>query len=103
MQRLEVSGAVRPIYGSLGFKRLSNSCLRENCYWLQPESQSFSNVTFLYKCNLSVQISLIPVRILESWRFAMIDGLTFVVSYITYIIGTWSWASFIDTVYNNIF
>jgi len=23
MQRLEVSGAVRPIYGSLGFKRLS--------------------------------------------------------------------------------
>jgi len=25
MQRLEVSGAVRPIYGSLGFKRLSSS------------------------------------------------------------------------------
>jgi len=24
MQRLEVSGAVRPIYGSLGVKRLSN-------------------------------------------------------------------------------
>ena len=23
MQRLEVSGAVRPIYGSLGFKRLT--------------------------------------------------------------------------------
>jgi len=23
MQRLEVSGAVRPIYGSLGFKRLN--------------------------------------------------------------------------------
>jgi len=28
----------------------------------------------------------------------MIDGLTFVVSYVTYIIGTWSWASFIDKV-----
>ena len=27
MQRLEVSGAVRPIYGSLGFKRLK-------CFWL---------------------------------------------------------------------
>ena len=25
MQRLEVSGAVRPIYGSLGIKRLMNS------------------------------------------------------------------------------
>ena len=27
MQRLEVSGAVRPIYGSLGVKRLSNNFL----------------------------------------------------------------------------
>ena len=27
MQRLEVSGAVRPIYGPLGFKRLSEKCL----------------------------------------------------------------------------
>ena len=26
MQRLEVSGAVRPIYGSLGFKRLNPIC-----------------------------------------------------------------------------
>ena len=26
MQRLEVSGAVRPIYGSLGVKRLSSTC-----------------------------------------------------------------------------
>jgi len=25
MQRLEVSGAVRPIYGSLGVKRLTNN------------------------------------------------------------------------------
>ena len=28
MQRLEVSGAVRPIYGSLGVKRLSSSCAK---------------------------------------------------------------------------
>ena len=28
MQRLEVSGAVRPIYGSLGVKRLSNYDIR---------------------------------------------------------------------------
>ena len=27
MQRLEVSGAVRPIYGSLGVKRLSVECI----------------------------------------------------------------------------
>jgi len=27
MQRLEVSGAVRPIYGSLGVKRLSSTCI----------------------------------------------------------------------------
>ena len=27
MQRLEVSGAVRPIYGALGFKRLNMLCL----------------------------------------------------------------------------
>jgi hypothetical protein len=31
MQRLEVSGAVRPIYGSLGVKRLSHS---EKCLCL---------------------------------------------------------------------
>jgi len=41
MQRLEVSGAVRPIYGSLGVKWLtlnvpvhSSSYLRLCCYWL---------------------------------------------------------------------
>ena len=28
MQRLEVSGAVRPIYGSLGVKRLRNKCIK---------------------------------------------------------------------------
>ena len=32
MQRLEVSGAVRPIYGSLGVKRLTTTyCLVFNC------------------------------------------------------------------------
>ena len=30
MQRLEVSGAVRPIYGSLGVKRLSNKLNNNN-------------------------------------------------------------------------
>ena len=30
MQRLEVSGAVRPIYGSLGFKRLTKKLLTRN-------------------------------------------------------------------------
>ena len=35
MQRLEVSGAVRPIYGSLGVKRL-NYLLLEEGYWRVP-------------------------------------------------------------------
>jgi len=36
MQRLEVSGAVRPIYGSLGVKRLKQSQLYIwfFCWWL---------------------------------------------------------------------
>ena len=35
MQRLEVSGAVRPIYGSLGFKRLSVGQGRVKCALVQ--------------------------------------------------------------------
>jgi len=31
MQRLEVSGAVRPIYGSLGVKRLTELCFCDVC------------------------------------------------------------------------
>jgi len=42
MQRLEVSGAVRPIYGSLGIKRLRGKVWRSefNCisYFVQPFS-----------------------------------------------------------------
>jgi len=38
MQRLEVSGAVRPIYGSLGVKRLSNARVDNVWSWL---SQTF--------------------------------------------------------------
>ena len=31
MQRLEVSGAVRPIYGSLGVKRLTSAASLDEC------------------------------------------------------------------------
>jgi len=34
MQRLEVSGEVRPIYGSLGVKRLRQFVVPCNCKWL---------------------------------------------------------------------
>ena len=34
MQRLEVSGAVRPIYGSLGFKRLNCSAIFIVCMFV---------------------------------------------------------------------
>jgi len=33
MQRLEVSGAVRPLYGSLGVKGLKEIILRANFIW----------------------------------------------------------------------
>ena len=33
MQRLEVSGAIRPIYGSLGVKRLSKPQILYECHW----------------------------------------------------------------------
>ena len=39
MKRLEVSGAVRPIYGSLGVKRLIFKITQENC-----GSRPFRNV-----------------------------------------------------------
>jgi hypothetical protein len=33
MQRLEVSGAVRPIYGSLGVKRLMGEAIHMDFWW----------------------------------------------------------------------
>ena len=39
MQRLEVSGAVRPIYGSLGVKRLSNALCGRNAVLYSAELQ----------------------------------------------------------------
>ena len=38
MQSLAVSGAVRPIYGSLGVKRLSASCKQKNGDDLKTQS-----------------------------------------------------------------
>ena len=40
MQRLEVSGAVRPIYVSLGIKRLRD-----------PRSREFNSIQFIYYNN----------------------------------------------------
>ena len=45
MQRLEVSGAVRPIYGSLGFKRLTRSC--HQTMYAPVRIHSFSHLTQL--------------------------------------------------------
>ena len=42
MQRFEVSGAVRPIYGSLGVKRLIKDLGREADYLLRSNS-AFEN------------------------------------------------------------
>ena len=58
MQRLEVSGAVRPIYGSLGVKRLipthahfhwlkfiKNILKNPTCFGLRPSSGSYNVLT----------------------------------------------------------
>ena len=37
MQRLEVSGAVRPIYGSLGVKRLTAAVKHPTPLWLNTD------------------------------------------------------------------
>ena len=54
MQRLEVSGAVRPIYGSLGVKRLNSPSFKERALFVgsrtRPEpdkSISHSDIPFI--------------------------------------------------------
>ena len=53
MQRLEVSGAVRPIYGSLGVKRLINYCLLTgyHCYHVYTYSLAATVVRKNHKCS----------------------------------------------------
>ena len=59
MQRLEVSGAVRPIYGSLGVKRLRN--VVSLCSWVIEAQEKFCSlplvllfvvISFSYICGL---------------------------------------------------
>ena len=55
MQRLGVSGAVRPIYGSLGVKRLSNLSLMylipvSPRYLPQYPTLKYPPVVFLHQC-----------------------------------------------------
>ena len=66
MQRLEVSGAVRPIYGSLGVKGLSMicifrievwSCLTENTDCLQNKCHAvniYREITYLFWCRVQL-------------------------------------------------
>jgi len=56
MQRLEVSGAVRPIYGSLGVKRLKN--YRYNQIYLRKIVSSHKSRTL----NLDTKILVKKVR-----------------------------------------
>ena len=51
MQRLEVSGAVRPIYGSLGVKRLTK-CL--SYFLLNAEGKKLGNVEFMLMFHLNM-------------------------------------------------
>ena len=56
MQRLEVSGAVRPIYGSLGFKRL----IKQNRHWLLTNiERSFRTAVLKQQLPLTVYIKVI--------------------------------------------
>ena len=73
MQRLEVSGAVRPIYGSLGVKRLKTNLsntphhITSPSKWLSFELRKtgcslnkIHSVAFLYLCHVKIQICFIP-------------------------------------------
>ena len=55
MQRLEVSGAVRPIYGSLGFKRL-RSCINAVRAFATIHKQLLSTLTLCTFCALSSSV-----------------------------------------------
>jgi len=44
MQRLEVSGAVRPIYGSLGVKRLNSGGERIYWFWIRNRSDARNEI-----------------------------------------------------------
>jgi hypothetical protein len=59
MQRLEVSGAVRPIYGSLGVKRLIHSTILHTIYLPTCHSPTYTHIflvvpflKFLYRMQL---------------------------------------------------
>jgi len=54
MQRLEVSGVVQPIYGSLGVKRLMDSS-SQLCFFTSLSSFNFASINiYLYKVTPSV-------------------------------------------------
>ena len=57
MQRLEVSGAVRPIYGSLGVKRLNKSPIRCN-----------STQSDLFHCKVTLHVSGVTAPIIRSTK-----------------------------------
>jgi len=63
MQRLEVSGAVRPIYGSLGVKRLITSNMTDYldrrmyfhymCYFVKRKAMSVFQLFYLHPWNFN--------------------------------------------------
>ena len=57
MQRLEVSGAVRPIYGSLGVKRLKVRAVHFNTRSeIFPQNSALSKLIVFSSCNLCVHL-----------------------------------------------
>ena len=61
MQRLEVSGAVRPIYGSLGVKRLTSAGVKDS---LSPRQQSVHHSDVAENCvaYCSLHFCASPIR-----------------------------------------
>ena len=49
MQRLEVSGAVRPIYGSLGVKRLREFVIGTEAARIKISSENMSSISYNYR------------------------------------------------------
>ena len=70
MQRLEVSGAVRPIYGSLGVKRLRGWVLRfwQQCHWIPRSFGMWRCVTGQVIADVSKEPAAFSLKCWGPWR-----------------------------------
>ena len=77
MQRLEVSGAVRPIYGSLGVKRLIITCFCQSYTENQNTQIIFNNFIFKKILHIMRQLGKVWCRQTDCrWQYNMAHALS---------------------------